>query len=324
MLPTPSNRCVCMLLWTLTTVASLAVESSAVELRLERDEHGASVMIGDQLFTRYWIDKGPKPILWPVNGPDNKPLTRSFPMERGKGERFDHPHHRSLWFTHGDVNGIDFWSEGRNRGRIKHREFLKADGGEAAVIETVNDWLTPEGKKVCQDHRVLTFRVGNDRRTIDFDITISAGDEPVKFGDTKEGTFGVRVAGSMKVDQRGGKPGGKIINAHGQTNRQAWGKQAPWVDYHGPVDGKTYGIAILNHPSSFRFPTYWHVRTYGLFAANPFGLHHFLKSSEQDGSYTIAPGESITLRYRVVLHRGDEIEGRIAEAFETYAGEKKQ
>ena len=130
----------------------------------------------------------------------------------------------------------------------------------------------------------------------------------------------VRVAATMKVES--GK-GGKIINSEGQTNQAAWGKQAAWVDYHGPVDGRTVGIAILNHPSSFRFPTYWHVRTYGLFAANPFGLHHFKGSQSVDGSHTLSKGETMTLRYRVLLHRGDEKSAKVAEAFDIYAKERK-
>ena len=104
--------------------------------------------------------------------------------------------------------------------------------------------------------------------------------------------MGVRVAGTMKVDA---KLGGRIVNSEGQTDGDAWAKRAAWVDYHGPVDGLTVGVAILNHPSSFRFPTYWHVRTYGLFAANPFGWQDFQRSDDVDGSCALAPGESITL-----------------------------
>src|SRR6185295_7073001 len=139
----------------------------------------------------------------------------------------------------------------------------------------------------------------------------------VVFGDTKEGSFGVRMASSIRVDS---KQGGEIVNSDGLTNQAAWGKPAAWVDYHGPVDGETWGIAILNHPSSFRYPTYWHVRTYGLFAANPFGIHDFTGST--DGSFTLAAGKSIELKYRVLLHKGDEKSGNVAEAFATYKSHK--
>ena len=123
----------------------------------------------------------------------------------------------------------------------------------------------------------------------------------------------------MRVDSR---KGGRIVNSRGQVNGDAWGKPAEWVDYHGPVDGETIGIAILNHPSSFRFPTYWHVRTYGLFAANPFGLREFTNGAKQ-GQYRVASGENLTLRYRVLLHRGDDKRGKVAESFAAYAKENK-
>ncbi len=160
------------------------------------------------------------------------------------------------------------------------------------------------------------FQTDGGRRIIDFDIVIRASDGPVVFGDTKEGSFGVRVASSIRVDS---KQGGQIVNSEGRENADAWGKRAAWVDYHGPVDGQTAGIAILNHPSSFRFPTYWHVRTYGLFAANPFGIHDF--TGGDAAAYTLPTGDSLSLRYRLVLHAGDEKEGSIAEAYQAYAKE---
>jgi len=121
----------------------------------------------------------------------------------------------------------------------------------------------------------------------------------------------------MRVDR---KTGGRIITSEGLENEQAWGKPAAWVDYHGPVGNETLGIAILNHPSSFRYPTHWHVRTYGLFAANPFGLHDFT-GGKQRGDHTMRKGDTFTLRYRVIFHRGDEKQGKIAEAFAAYAKE---
>ncbi|HEV7222050.1 MAG TPA: DUF6807 family protein, partial [Pirellulales bacterium] len=83
------------------------------------------------------------------------------------------------------------------------------------------------------------------------------------------------------------------------------------------------GIAILNHPSSFRYPTRWHVRDYGLFAANPFGLKDFEKNDQLNGAYTVPAGESISLRYRFVFHLGDEQAADIAQTFEEYSEEKK-
>ena len=166
----------------------------------------------------------------------------------------------------------------------------------------------------------MHFDTDGDARWIDFDITLKATDGAVTFGDTKEGTFGVRVAHSISVEAH---QGGRIVNDHGQVDGAAWGQPAAWVDYHGPVDGQTVGIAVFNHPGSFRFPTRWHVRTYGLFAANPFAMHDFGAGKPGSGAYTLAQGQRVTLRYRVLLHRGDEKEGKVREAYSAYAKETK-
>ena len=309
-------------LLSLLVALSLPCAARAAEFQMVRSDDGVEVQLDGQLFTRYVVKSGAKPILWPVIGPTGSPVTRGYPMDErlGPAEKADHVHHRSLWFTHGDVNGHSFWHESGNNANIVHREFVKVEGGKRGIIVTRNDWLDPAGKKQCEDRRTLTFHTLGKSRCIDFDVVLTAADAPVKFGDTKEGTFGVRVAGTMKVEA---EQGGRIINSEGQTNRDAWGKAAAWVDYHGPVKGKTVGIAILNHPSSFRFPTYWHVRTYGLFAANPFGLHHFKGSNSVDGSHELKPGESFALRYRVIVHEGDEKQAGVAEAFSQYSQEAR-
>ncbi|MBX3415115.1 MAG: PmoA family protein [Pirellulales bacterium] len=295
-------------------------KADAAEFAVERNDQGVTVKLDGEVFTEYLIDKGPKPILWPIVGPTGKNMTRAYPMQRIKGEMMDHPHHRSLWFTHGDVNGIDFWSESGKNGKIVHRDFVEVSGGAEAKIVTNNDWVDREGNKICEDTRTLKFHQVGELRAIDFDITIRALESAVTFGDTKEGSFGIRIPTSMDVERR--PSGGKIVNSNGDTDGTAWAKSAAWVDYHGPVEGEELGIAVLNHPSSFRFPTHWHVRTYGLFAANPFGLHDFEPNAGKDGKHTLEPGESFTLRYRVLFHQGDEKSAKIAEAFEAYSQEK--
>ncbi|MGC4002174.1 MAG: PmoA family protein [Pirellulales bacterium] len=188
-------------------------------------------------------------------------------------------------------------------------------------IVTTNVWKVPDGKPVCDDVRTLTFGADETVRWIDFDIAIKASHGPVTFGDTKEGSFGVRVAESTKVEA---KKGGKIVDNEGRVDGETWGKRAAWVDYHGPVgkDDVRQGIAILNHPVSFRHPTYWHVRTYGLFAANPFGVHDFEKKTDKVGEYTLPAGETLRFRYRVILHAGDEKQGKIAERYAEYEKSK--
>ncbi|HEY2839882.1 MAG TPA: PmoA family protein [Pirellulales bacterium] len=297
--------------------------ASAGEIAVEKHDGGAKVTIDGKLFADYLIKTGPKPIVWPIIGPTGKEMTRAFPMRFTVGEKPDHPHHRSLWFTHGNVNGIDFWSEPSLAKQV-HREYLKCEAdGKQAVIGAVNDWIDPKGKKQCEDVRTLTFRDGGDARSIDFDITIKASDGPVKFGDTKEGSMGVRVPTALDLTQLDKKKtGGNIVNANGIRDKETWGKAAPWVDYHGKLDDEMVGIAMLNHPSSFRYPTYWHVRDYGLFAANPFGLHDFTQANEHEGDYTLPAGETVTFRYRVLFHKGDEQQAKLAEAFEAYSREQ--
>jgi hypothetical protein len=317
------SRCLPLLFACLITCSFQTAVGYAAEITAEPSPNGAVVKIDGQLFTEYITKSGTRPILWPIIGPTGRPMTRDYPMREHAGEQTDHPHQRSMWFAHGDVNGTNFWAQPEQvtyAGRVEHIKFVKISSGKPAQIITQNAWVTTKGKKVCEDQRTLRFDTDGDARWIDFDITIKALDKPVTFGDDKEGTFGIRVAQSMTVDA---KQGGKIVNSQKQVNLDAWGKPAAWVDYHGPIDGETVGIAIFNHPSSFRFPAYWHVRTYGLFAANSFALHAFGGGKATDGAYTIKPGRSITLRYRVYLHRGDENEGKVAEACANYSKEVK-
>ena len=301
-------------LWILALTACFATSFShsaaQAEVTIEKTSQGLEVKVDGKLFTRYLTNSGPKPILYPIIGPTGKSMTRNYPMkpEKIENERQDHPHHRSFWFTHGSVGGVDFWSETEGHGSIKQQKLVKASSGPQATIVTVNDWLSPDGKKICEDERTLTFGADKKNRWIDFDVVVKATEGDVTFGDTKEGAFGVRVAGTMKVDA---KLGGEIVNSAGQKDKAAWGKPAKWVDYHGPVDDETVGVAILNHPTSYGYPNHWHVRTYGLFTANPFGLHNFHGKpiEEVNGAHTIPKGKTMVLRYRVLLHAGDQAAG---------------
>lgn len=288
---------------------------------VEKTKTGVTVKYDGKLFTRYVIGQSNKPFLWPVIGPSGDEVTRAFPMEKREGERHDHPHHRSVWFGHQGTAGFDTWHEpasGRrtNLGSTVHREFVRVKGGDTAVIVTRNDYVG-DGKKLLADERTHELRVENGHRIIDVTIKFTAEHGDCKLSDQKDSGFSVRVATSMDVDS---KKGGRVINSNGITDKAAWGKRAEWVDYNGPVNGKTVGVAILNHPSSFRHPTPWHVRTYGLFTANPFGLRSL--GQGKDSSFTLKKGESITLRHRVIFHLGDEKAAKIAEAYKAYALEK--
>jgi hypothetical protein len=273
------------------------------------------VTLDQRLWTEYHVDTGTKPFFFPLIGPTGESYTRAYPMEMIPGEDRDHPHQRSCWFTHGNVNGVDFWSEGKGTGTIRETaRRLVVEGPVLGRLWTKNEWRASDDQKICEDERTVTFYRTTNLRIMDFVVNVSATAGPVTFGDTKEGSFGLRVASSMDVDK---KLGGKITNAEGLTDEKAWGQSSPWVDYIGPVNEKVVGIAVLNHPDSFRYPTTWHVRTYGLFAANPFGWHDFGKPAR--GDYTLPAGQMIRFAYRVILHRDDTLSLGLPERFRAYA-----
>jgi hypothetical protein len=295
-------------------------------LAVTRESDGATVTVDGQLFARYLIQSGGRPAIWPLVGPTGRPVTRSYAAgPPGDGEETDHPHHRSAWFGMEGVNGCDFWAgpePGVERfyaqGSIRHRDFLRADSdGRTAVIATVNDWLNPDGEAVCRDERLLEFGVSGENRWIDARIRIWSPKGPLKIADSKEGAYALRVASTMRVDA---KLGGRIVSSRGLRDDKAWGQPAEWVDYQGPVDGATVGIAMMSHPASFRPTPRWHVRTYGLFSANPFGVKDFGGDpAVEPAGVELPEGESLRLRYLIYLHRGDEKQGRVAAAYQRFA-----
>jgi len=291
-----------------------------------------TVKYDGKLVTNYVVGDSNKPYLWPLIGPGGKAMTRAYPMKKVNGERHDHPHHRSIWFGHQNIGGFDTWhepstilerkgsEEQKNKklaglGSTVHRAFSKLDGNhDRATIVAVNDYVDSDGKMLLADERTLVFRMGKDRLVLDFDIVFTAEHGDCRIGDMKDSGFSVRIPTSMDVDS---KKGGHILNSEGQTDKGAWGKRATWVSYTGPVDGKIMGVAIMNHPKSFRHPTPWHVRTYGLFTANPFGTRAIAR--EKDGGFTLDAGNSFTLRHRVIFHAGDTNSAKIADAWKAYA-----
>jgi hypothetical protein len=285
----------------------------------------AEVRFGEQPITHYDTTTGPnKPYFYPLMAPTGKPLTRHYPLEKVEGETADHPHHRGLWFTHGEMNGTDFWSEGAKAGKSVHTGYEVVSGGVVyGLVRAKTDWLTGEGKKIADDVRDVRFYPSREGYLLDFAITVRAVGGPLVWGDTKEGTFALRVADSLRADAGKDKPAfGHIINAEGLEQGATWGKASPWVDYYGPVDGQIVGVAIFDSPTNPRHPTTWHVRTYGLFAVNPFGLHDFdpaLKEQPHIGDMTTLEGEAVTFRYRLYIHKGTTTEAKVAEMWNAFA-----
>ncbi len=315
-----------LLLLMLIGVAGAAA-AEAVFTVVEDATGGAIVSLNGQPFTNYVVDQSNKPFLWPVIGPDGKEMTRCYPMKEVPGEAIDHIHHRGVTFGHQRIAATDTWHEreswgpnGKDSrlafiGSIRHDRYRKLAGGKTAVIDSIATMLSPTNKPVLTVEQRLTCAVEGDHRLIDIALDLVAAHGPATIEDFKDAGLSIRVPESIRVDA---KQGGEIVNSEGDRNADAWAKRAAWVDYHGPIDSQTYGIAFLGHPSTFRHPTPWHVRTYGLFTANPFGLKS-LGLQKESGVITLKAGERIALRYRLLFHRGDRQQADIASAFAGYA-----
>ena len=291
---------------------------STKKVSIDEVDGKLKVEINGRLFTEYNYQDVPRPFFYPVIGPTGVPIIRHWPMKEGKDEATDHKHHRSLWFTHGEVNGHDFWSEGGRSGKIVHEKFDKITSGrDVGIIQSRNKWVARDGKVVCTDTRTQRFYNRPDGQMMDFEITFHASQGKVVLGDTKEGSMAIRLAPTMRVEGKVAK--GHIINSEGNRDGAAWGKRAAWCDYYGPVNGDIVGVAIFDHPSNPKHPTWWHVRTYGLFAANPFGVHNFESKPKGTGDITIQAGESLTFRYRFYFHKGDAKQAQVAKHYREYA-----
>ena len=291
--------------------------ADGVRLTQAGDER-LDVHIRGELFTSYHFGSDwHRPYFHPVIGPFEAPMTRGFPMVKGvPGETTDHVHHRSIWTAYGSVNSVDNWQDREGHGYTVHRDFsVVTDGPVYGHVGAVSDWVTPDKRKVMlKETREMRFYNVSPARLVDIDVTVTALEEDVLFGDTKEGGIvAIRVASSMDVTS-----GGRIENSSGDINEgEVWGKRAQWCDYSGSVDNKVVGVALFDHPENFRHPTYWHARDSGLMTSNPFGLSHY-RGPGYNGDHTLPAGESLHFRHRIYIHNGDASEGKVAEKYDNY------
>ncbi len=304
------------LLWLSGSIAGAQVQITPSKDRIAISIDGNPY--GDFLF-------GPdvwKPYVWPLKSASGKIVVRQFPMVQDvAGEPHDHNHQRGLWFAHGDVNGFDFWdTDPLNKpnpkyGKIRVTKVVSTKSGAKQGSFTVDmDWLDPDGALLLTEARTMVFHSDPQLRIIDVDITLTPK-QKVVFGDTKEGTFGIRLAMPLQENKSG-----HMVNAEGaQGEKAVWGKPSPWVDYSGTLDDEKLGIAIFDHPANPRHPVRWHSRAYGLFAANPFGLKDFTGDKSQDGAFTVEPPKTLRFRYRVVIHPGDATSAGIAAMYRKWA-----
>jgi len=238
------------------------------------------VMIGEKHFTSYlYGHELAKPILFPVRTLSGIMVNRGYPLVEIEGESKKYPHHKGLWFAYRYVNDDDFWLDPASPAHIKHVEVTEMAGGVGkGSLSTVIHWIGKSGRVLLEEKRKMVFCADEDEYAIDFSMDLKAVDTKVVFKDTKEGMFAIRVAHWLK--ESGGT--GKYLNCNGQeTESQVWGRRARWVRLQGEKDGKIIGIAILSHPTSVDYPTYWHGRGNGLFSANPLGQYTFQKSQKE-------------------------------------------
>jgi hypothetical protein len=303
--------------------------AKGIQVTADEGKRRVDITIDGKPFTSYiWPTSLKKPVLFPLIAPGGIVVTRGYPLAAHAGERVDHPHHAGMWFNYGDVNGFDFWNnsnaiEPENRGKmgsIYLKKVLAAKNGTdqgELVVESV--WITGSGEKILGDTTRYVFSTRGDVRVIDQITTLKALDHVV-FHDDKEGLLGIRTASWLesptekggvfadangtptKVDTAGSSgASGIYLTSEGKRGDQAWGTRGSWCTLTGSTENKTIAIAILDHLGNPGYPTYWHARGYGLFAANPLGRTIF-DPSQPALNYTIDKGQTVTFRYRVLLY----------------------
>lgn len=320
------------LAWGIVAGVGLAGEPVAVS----KSDGAVDFLIGKTLVARYHVgEKVAKPYFYPLNAPPEVPVSRGWPMKEGLPmETKDHVHQKSAWFCHGDVipeglelktrssdkrvKGVDFWSETAGHGRIvcvsTGTPSAKENMGQ---IATKNEWRSADGVKILDEERVITFYDLGEARLIVLEADLHASVCPITFGDTKEGSMGVRVSDEIKV--KGGN--GTYENAEGKINeKEVWGQRSDWNDYFGKVGGVAAGIALFDDPAN-KYRACWHSREYGLMAANPFGRKEaaFPAVKTQTELVKLAKGEHLKLRYGILLHTGNAKMGKVAEHFAWFA-----
>jgi len=334
-----------------TLVSAEANGKTGVQLVVKEADRRVDVLVDGKPFTSYiWPTTLKKPVLYPLRTSAGTVVTRGFPLEPRAGERVDHPHHVGLWLNHGDVNGFDFWNnsdaipakDAAKYGTIVHRAIKSAkSGADKGELQVTEDWTTPDGKTLLREDTTYVFRGGAGLRSIDRITTLTALDQKVTFRDSKEGMIGMRVARELeqpsdkaeiftdasgkatavaKLDNTG--VSGSYTSSEGKTGDAVWATRAPWTMLSGKIGSEPITLAILDHPKNPTHPTYWHARGYGLFAANPFGAKAYT-DGKAETNFALEPGQSVTLKHRVLILSGSETPAQLAAQYKRYTDEVK-
>lgn len=309
-------------------------------------ENRVDIAIDGEPFTSYiYPETLKKPVLYPLRTAKGTLITRGWPLDPRPGERVDHPHHVGMWFNYGYVNGLDFWNnsddipeEKRSGfGTIKHASVnnMEADNDHAALDVTMY-WQKPDSTNLLKEETKYIFRSEGNLRSIELVTKLTALDEDVSFMDNKEGVLGIRLARELehpsdkpeKFTDASGKATdvakmnnegvtGKYRSSEGKEGDDVWGTRGKWVNLNGKIEDEAISLVILDHPKNVGYPTYWHARGYGLFAANPLGQKEFSKGKEVL-DYKLPAGESVVFNYKVLINSGsnlsdDEVNAKFAE-----------
>jgi hypothetical protein len=300
---------------------------------IQRDANRrVDIVVDGKPFTSYvWPTSLMKPTLFPLRSATGAIVTRGYPLEPRGGERVDHPHHAGLWFNYGDVNGLDFWNnsteikaaDAPKMGTVVHKAVrsVASGKGEGSLVVTT-EWVDHQGKTLLKEDVLFIFRAGSDFRSVDRITTLTALVDSVVFRDNKEGVVGMRVARALELPSNtpdtftdaSGRPTtvprldntgvtGTYLSAEGKVNDDVWGTRARWTTLSGVIERDTVTVAMFDHPKNPGFPTYWHARGYGLFAANPLGQKIF-SNGKQELNFTLKNGQSQTFRHQVMILNG--------------------
>ena len=328
-------------------------QSSKAEVRVTANEAArrVDVLVDGKPFTSYiWPDTIKKPVLYPLRTAAGTIVTRGYPLEPRPGERVDHPHHVGLWFNYGDVNKLDFWNnsdaikpeEKHKYGSIRHSKIKRVKSGkERGELEVEMEWFTPDGKVILREETTFIFHAGQNLRAIDRITKLTALDSQVVFADNKEGVFGMRVA--RQLEQPADKPEvftdasgkatavpkldntgvtGRYESSEGKSGDAVWGTRGKWTMLAGKIENEEIALAILDHPQNPGYPTYWHARGYGLFAANPLGQEVF-SNGKQKLNFTLEAKQSTTFRYRVLILSGKTTAADLESQYQRFTNEVK-
>ena len=327
---TPTTRLCLSILSILPFTAVLAQKE--VKFVQKQNEQKMDVLIDGKLFTSYlYTNTIDKPVLYPLQTASGITVTRGFPLNPRPNERTDHPHHIGLWFNYGDVNGLDFWNnsyaiqpeEKPKYGSIRHQKVMKAEGGKnKGTLVVQADWVNHTGKVLLKETSTFTFSGDEKSRSIERTSTLTAQKEKVTFKDNKEGMLGIRVSRELEIPadkpeiftDANGIPTkvaalnndgvtGTFLTSEGKTGNDVWGTRGKWCMMYGIKNGEPVAITIIDHPANPGYPTFWHARGYGLFAANTLG-QEALSGGKEKLNFSLDAGKSVTFKYKVIISNG--------------------